>query len=40
MSYKGGNYTNKKGGENYDDTWAAIKVVSVISFLVWFGFIA
>ena len=36
--YKPGTYTNYEGGRRYDDTIAAIKVIAIIAFLLWFGF--
>ena len=31
-------YTDKEGGRNYENDWAAFKVIAIISFLLWFGF--
>lgn len=38
--YKDQRYTNEKGYQNYEDSWMAVKVIALVSFLVWFGFLA
>lgn len=38
MDYNDERYTNEKGLQNYEDNWAAAKVIAVIAFLIWFAF--